>query len=835
MAPTTVQVMWALWEEVGAEAVLLLCFCLGFFVLRLCQMRARSAGKKQCVYEPERRQPARLSLEDSSSSWMRKDEALRCAAQLALPGSHLVWLFQLLARHGAHSATDKLLALPSGCLSPKAAVALAQHAASAAGGLEVVRQVQRLLVGKALMSQGASEALLRGYALNGAGTEEAAQLLRSFPPSEAALSSALSLCAAKGAVTSHAELLARGPAARKLTLPIAAGLLKVYGQAKLWGKACNLCLELRAAGIQPDTATYGALIKAAVEAGRQELAQQLFQESGNPDVMNVMSMIRSAGRERDVKKALELLEALEAASPEPLDATTYNCALEACVAASDRASAEQLLRRMARQKAVDVVSYNTFIKLLLSSKLHGEVRDMLQEMRDQGISPNVVTYNSIIKEAAIRDMDTAWQLAEEMQSLGLRPDVYTASILVAGLRKEPRGPSVGRVLQLMTDSHIVPDEVLLNCLLDVCIRLKEPRHLGEVLDRWKRKGLPPSPHACVMLMRAHGHALRMDEAWALWRQLLRDDRALTEDIFMSMVDACLASSDLHSLLRVFQEARRVLRGFPRATVAFSLATKAAVQLQQLDMALELYEETREVLRLSLVTYNTLIDALVRGGDLKRAMDLFRDMALQDAGPDLITFSILIKGFSSAGDLETAIMLLGQMQSRGIYPDSILFNSILHGCAKRQRRALTEEVLADMERAGVSPSNFTLSILIKLYGRCGDLEAAFALLERRYDFQINAQVYTCLMSTCIWSGDLPRALEVYERMLREKCPADTKTFATLLQGCVRHGDPGTALRVLRAALPKAQLEKDSLDAAVLMAQNRSPEIAQEMLELLRAAG
>ena len=31
--------------QVGAEAVLLLCFCLGFFVLRLCQMRARSAGR----------------------------------------------------------------------------------------------------------------------------------------------------------------------------------------------------------------------------------------------------------------------------------------------------------------------------------------------------------------------------------------------------------------------------------------------------------------------------------------------------------------------------------------------------------------------------------------------------------------------------------------------------------------------------------------------------------------------------------------------------------------------------------------------------------------------
>lgn len=35
----------------------------------------------------------------------------------------------------------------------------------------------------------------------------------------------------------------------------------------------------------------------------------------------------------------------------------------------------------------------------------------------------------------------------------------------------------------------------------------------------------------------------------------------------------------------------MLRGFPRATVAFSLATKAAVQLQQLDMALERLEWT----------------------------------------------------------------------------------------------------------------------------------------------------------------------------------------------------------------------------------------------------
>eukprot|EP00972_Heterocapsa_arctica_P009043 1332218-Heterocapsa_arctica.AAC.1 len=67
----------------------------------------------------------------------------------------------------------------------------------------------------------------------------------------------------------------------------------------------------------------------------------------------------------------------------------------------------------------------------------------------------------------------------------------------------------------------------------------------------------------------------------------------------------------------------------------------------------------------------------------------------------------------------------------------------------------------MEVAGIAPSNFTLSILTKLYGRCGDLEAAFKVVgsyPERYGFKVNAQVYTCLMSACIANGELSRALD-----------------------------------------------------------------------------
>ena len=47
--------------------------------------------------------------------------------------------------------------------------------------------------------------------------------------------------------------------------------------------------------------------------------------------------------------------------------------------------------------------------------------------------------------------------------------------------------------------------------------------------------------------------------------------------------------------------------------------------------------------------------------------------------------------------------------KDIEADEVMFNSLLDGCAKQQAREL-------LTNAGVVPSNFTLSIMIKLFGR-----------------------------------------------------------------------------------------------------------------------
>jgi len=207
--------------------------------------------------------------------------------------------------------------------------------------------------------------------------------------------------------------------------------------------------------------------------------------------------------------------------------------------------------------------------------------------------------------------------------------------------------------------------------------------------------------------------------------------------------------------------------------------------------MEMWREMRgEGLKLNTVVYNAVIDAQARVGAMEDVSELIETMAVDGCYPDSITYSTIVKGYCVKGDLDKAFEVFHGMQKNKMAGDSIVYNTILDGCIRHSRMDLADQLLDDMERFAVVPTNFTLGILVKMYGRRRQLEKAFEVMQQipqRHGFSPNGQVKTCLMCACINNDALDRAFTVFEELKQVGSGADSQAYGALISGCVRHGD------------------------------------------------
>eukprot|EP00927_Polykrikos_kofoidii_P020416 TRINITY_DN19686_c0_g2_i1.p1 TRINITY_DN19686_c0_g2~~TRINITY_DN19686_c0_g2_i1.p1 ORF type:complete len:379 (-),score=50.89 TRINITY_DN19686_c0_g2_i1:20-997(-) len=233
----------------------------------------------------------------------------------------------------------------------------------------------------------------------------------------------------------------------------------------------------------------------------------------------------------------------------------------------------------------------------------------------------------------------------------------------------------------------------------------------------------------------------------------------------------------------------ILKGFARQK---SFDKTWAVYLEMLEHRFEL----------TIVTFNALIDACATCGEMSRVPELVESMSCQNIQPNLITYCSIVKGYCRENKLERAFELVGIMRSTtSLVPDEIMYNSLLGGCVRMRLFQRGMDVLANMESANVKPTNFTLCLLIKLAGRCCQLEKAFELFEdvsRRYHFRPNVHVFANLIQACLLHDALPRAMALVDRMAQIRMRPDCRIYRMLIRASVGSGDLESAVGLLRAA-------------------------------------
>jgi len=454
------------------------------------------------------------------------------------------------------------------------------------------------------------------------------------------------------------------------------------------------------------------------------------------------------------------------------------------------------------------VSYNTVLKAYLGLSKIDEAAALLREMSARGLPANKVTYNELLHARVLaKDRRGMWALLEEMNKAGVHANAVTCSILLKSLTQNSHASDAERIMDLVVQTEEQMDEVLFSSVIEACIRLHRLDLLSNMMNKFEKRGHSLSLTAPTYgsMIKAYGQSKDVARVWDLWREMGSRGVKPTAITLGCMVDALVMNSRVdeawtlvHELLDDEEMKASV------NTVIFSTVLKGFAMLRQTDRLFAVHSEmVQREIPCNTITYNTMFDACARCGTVDRVPGILEGMRQSRAEPDIITYSTLVKGYCLTGEVDRAFRVLDEMKSDAKFaPDEIMYNSLLDGCAKLHRVEDAQKLLEDMQEHGVNPSNYTLSILVKLFGRTRRLNQAFKIVEElslKNGLRPNIHVFTCLMSACIQNRQAERALTLHDTMVSEGgIQPDEKLYSVLVRGCLQANRPDKAATTIRCA-------------------------------------
>merc|ERR1740130_90455 len=114
------------------------------------------------------------------------------------------------------------------------------------------------------------------------------------------------------------------------------------------------------------------------------------------------------------------------------------------------------------------------------------------------------------------------------------------------------------------------------------------------------------------------------------------------------------------------------------SIIYCSVLKGFTREKKIDRVWAVYEEMKEMnAELSVITYNTLIDACARCGRMEHLPTIMEDMVTHGAKPNIITYSTMLKGHCQNGDVQSGFAILEQVKKDPqLKPDEIMYNSLL---------------------------------------------------------------------------------------------------------------------------------------------------------------
>lgn len=481
-----------------------------------------------------------------------------------------------------------------------------------------------------------------------------------------------------------------------------------------------------------------------------------------PDEDVFVTIIRGFGRARMIRDVIEVVEWVSKFGKTP-SLKVLNSILDVLVKEDI-----DIARKFYRKKMVDSdvigdeYTFGIMMKGLCMTNRIAEGFKVLQMIKNQGVIPNAVIYNTLI-HALCRNgkVGRARSLMSEMRE----PSQVTFNIMISAYCGEDNLVQALVMLEKCFNLGLVPDVITLTKVVEILCSSGRALEAVEVVETVERKGGIVDVVAYNTLIRGFCNSGKVKVGQRFLKEMERKGCLPNADTYNILISGFCESGMLDSAYDMFNEMKIV--GIIWNFITYDTLIHGFCSRGRMKdglKILELMEESIEGSRGHISPYNSVIYGLYKENFTEEALEFLAKMGR--LFPRVVDKSLKIIGLCKDDNIEDANGVYDQMTKEGGVPSALVYVHLIHGYCKIGRAREAFELMNKMVGHGYLPTASTLNVLILELCKQGRVGSASKFLEDMIERGClpDHGSYGPVVDGFCGKGDLQKALPLFLQMV-----------------------------------------------------------------------
>merc|ERR1719313_1424899 len=311
---------------------------------------------------------------------------------------------------------------------------------------------------------------------------------------------------------------------------------------------------------------------------------------------------------------------------------------------------------------------------------------------------------------------------------------------------------------------------------------------------------------------------------------------------VAMMRARSKENDLEGAMQVFRKLQS--SGVQLTALAYNALLDSCVQCGKVHVALQHFKEMQDLGLVDVVSYNTLLKAYLKQGQIVKARKLLGEMAENNIQANQVTYNEMLNALVTVKDRKEMWALVREMNAMGMRPNSVTCSIILKSLTShsapddvRQAMALIDNLHEDMDEV-------LFASVIEACVRVGQLDLLSSKLQQYAGIGglagLTAPTYGSMIKAYGRARDIERVRELWQEMRRRHVKPTSITLGCVIDALVNNGFPDEAFSLVRE-IKEDETCKDILNTVIYstllkgFAQARQPNRVQDVFEEMKQMG